>query len=110
LVFRILILQRKPKLRSTKPSTGPHAARGPRVGHSCDRPSLFREITSVPTLYLCLGKRWSVVLSAEEEIRPCWQQELCWEFLWGSIFYWTAQNNSSSKTCNFMLKYCSALL
>jgi len=25
----------KPNLGRTKPSTGPHAARGPRVGHSC---------------------------------------------------------------------------
>ena len=33
-VCRIILLQRTPKLGRTKPSTGPHAARGPRVGHS----------------------------------------------------------------------------
>ena len=33
-VCSILLLQRKPKLGRTKPSTGLHAARGPRVGHS----------------------------------------------------------------------------
>jgi len=31
--YRILSLQLKLKLGCTKPSTGPHAARGPRVGH-----------------------------------------------------------------------------
>jgi len=36
-VCGILLLQPKPKLGRTKPSTGPHAARGPRVGHSCYR-------------------------------------------------------------------------
>ena len=36
-VCGILLLQRKPKLGRTKPSTGPHAARGPWVGHSCTR-------------------------------------------------------------------------
>jgi len=30
----MLSLQQKPKLGHTKPSTGPHAAQGPRVGHS----------------------------------------------------------------------------
>jgi len=32
----ILLLQRKPQLGCTKPSTGPHARR-PRVGHSWSR-------------------------------------------------------------------------
>jgi len=33
----VLSLQPKPKLGRTKPSTGPHAALGPQVGHSCSR-------------------------------------------------------------------------
>jgi len=31
----MLSLRLRPKLGRTKPSTGPHAARGPWVGHSC---------------------------------------------------------------------------
>jgi len=41
-VCRILLLQPKPQLRSTKPLTGPHAAHRPRVGHSCFRPCCCR--------------------------------------------------------------------
>jgi len=37
-VCRIFSLQLKPKLGRIKPSTGPHAACKPRVGHSCSRP------------------------------------------------------------------------
>jgi len=33
-VCKMLLLQRKPNLGRTKPSPGPHAAWGPRVGHS----------------------------------------------------------------------------
>jgi len=33
-VYRILLLQRKPKLGHTNPWTGPRAAYEPRVGHS----------------------------------------------------------------------------
>jgi len=40
-VHRLLILQRKPKLDHTKPSTGLHAARGPRVGHSWSKPMML---------------------------------------------------------------------
>jgi len=33
--YRMISLQRKPKLGCTKSWTGPHAAYRPRVGHSC---------------------------------------------------------------------------
>jgi len=44
-VCRILLLQRKPKLGSTKSSHGPYAARGPRVGHSWFRANAFQHVT-----------------------------------------------------------------
>jgi len=40
-VCRLFSLQRTPKLGVTKPSTGQHAARGPRVGHSCIRTRFY---------------------------------------------------------------------
>ena len=51
-LFGILSLQLKPQLGRTKPLTGPYAAHGPRVGHSCSKPSvdLFPRKC---TMYVC---------------------------------------------------------
>jgi len=47
---RMLLVQRKPKLGRKNPSTGPHAAHGPRVGHSWNRSLFIQRDLSFSTL------------------------------------------------------------